>query len=105
MPVKVRLPESEIEVKVPAAGVVAPIVVPFIVPPVTATELAFWVDIVPKPLISVFDSVTAPVRPATLVTKLVWSIFCQVAPLNSNQSPICQSVIPFKLVLPAVATM
>jgi predicted MPP superfamily phosphohydrolase len=54
---------------------------------------------------SVFDKVTAPVLPATEVTKSLWSIFCQTVPLNSNQSPICQSVMPFKLVEPAVATI
>ena len=41
-------------VKAPVEAVVAPIVVPLIVPPVTATALAFWVDIVPRPLTCVF---------------------------------------------------
>jgi hypothetical protein len=36
-------------VPVTAAAVLPPMVVPSIVPPVIATELAFWVDIVPKP--------------------------------------------------------
>ena len=37
-------------VNVAAAGVEPPIVVPLIVPPVIATELAFWVAIVPRPV-------------------------------------------------------
>ena len=45
VPVAVRL------VNVPAAAVVAPIVVWLIVPPVIATELAFCVAIVPRPVI------------------------------------------------------
>jgi hypothetical protein len=44
-------------VNVPAAGVVPPIVTPFIVPPVIVTELAFWVAIVPNPLISPLEIV------------------------------------------------
>ena len=39
------------------AAVVAPTVVPSIAPPVIATLLAFWVDIVPKPVMSVFGIV------------------------------------------------
>ena len=43
-----------IVVNVPAAGVVPPMTVLSIVPPVIATALAFWVDIVPRPVIPVF---------------------------------------------------
>ena len=50
-------------VNAPVDVVVAPIDVPLIVPPVIATVLEFWVDIVPKPVIAVFgmvvDAVTA----------------------------------------------
>ena len=50
-------------VNAPVDVVVAPIDVPSIVPPVIATVLEFWVDIVPKPVIAVFgmvvDAVTA----------------------------------------------
>ena len=47
--------EAAIDVKVPAAAVEAPIVVPLIAPPVIATLLAFWVDIVPNPEICVLE--------------------------------------------------
>ena len=50
------------EVNVPAAGVVAPIDVPFTVPPVIATEDAFCVDIVPRPVMSVLGMVAEPVN-------------------------------------------
>jgi hypothetical protein len=49
-------------VNVPAAAVVAPTVVPFIEPPVIATEVAFCVDIVPKPVMSVFGIVEEAVN-------------------------------------------
>jgi hypothetical protein len=49
------------EVNTPEDGVVAPIVVPLIAPPVIATALAFWVDIVPKPVMSVFGMVVLAV--------------------------------------------
>ena len=53
-------------VKVPAAGVESPITVllivePVIVPPVMATALAFWVDMVPKPVIDVLGIVVLAV--------------------------------------------
>jgi len=52
-------------VKLPAAAVEAPIIVPLIAPPVIATVLAFCVDIVPKPVIAVLgivvEAVTAEV--------------------------------------------
>ena len=41
---------------------VAPIDVPSIVPPVIATEEAFWVDIVPRPVMSVFGIVDEAVK-------------------------------------------
>ena len=44
-------------VNLPVDVVVAPIDVPLIVPPVMATLLAFCVDIVPKPVMSVFGMV------------------------------------------------
>jgi hypothetical protein len=49
-------------VKVPAAAVVAPIVVPLIVPPVIATLLAFCVDMVPKPEMSVLGILAEAVK-------------------------------------------
>ena len=79
-------------------------VIPVILPPVMDTLFAAWVAIVPKPPISAVVRVTAPVLPATEVTKLVWSSFCQTVPLNIAQSPTCQSVTPFRLVEPAVET-
>ena len=39
-------------VNAPVAAVVAPTVVPLIAPPVIATAFAFWMDIVPKPVMS-----------------------------------------------------
>ena len=78
-------------VKVPEVVIGLPVtVIP--VPAVAATEVTVPTD-------------TAPVCPLTEVTKLLWSIFCQTVPLNNNQSPICQSVIPSRLVEPAVAVM
>ena len=50
-------------------------------------------------------TVTLPSVDVMLCNVSDWSIFCHVEPLNNNQSPTFQSVIPFKLVLPAVATM
>ena len=54
-----------IVVPVTAAAVVAPTVAPLIVPPVMATALAAWVDIVPRPVMSVLgmvaDAVITPV--------------------------------------------
>jgi hypothetical protein len=41
----------------PVDAVVAPMDVPLIVPPVIATVFAFWVDIVPSPVIEVFGIV------------------------------------------------
>ena len=38
-------------------AVVAPTVAPSIAPPVIATELAFWVDIVPRPVMAVLGIV------------------------------------------------
>ena len=65
-------------VNVPAAGVDAPTVVPLIVPPVTATALAFWVDIVPRPetcvlAIAIFVSAKAVKRPcaSTVAVKVL----------------------------------
>jgi len=49
-------------VKMPVVAVVAPMVVPLIVPPVIATELAFWVDIVPKPVMSVLGTDATAVK-------------------------------------------
>ena len=46
------------------AAVVAPTVAPSIAPPVMATELAFWVDIVPRPLTCVFEMAIAVVAAA-----------------------------------------
>ena len=43
-------------------AVVAPTVVPSIVPPVIATAFAFWVDIVPKPVIALFGMVVEAVN-------------------------------------------
>jgi hypothetical protein len=41
----------------PVLAVEAPIVVPLIEPPVIRTDVAFWVDMVPKPEIAVFGIV------------------------------------------------
>jgi len=49
------------EVNAPVDGVVAPTVVPLIEPPVIATAFAFWVDIVPKPVMFVFGIVVLAV--------------------------------------------
>lgn len=45
--------ESDSVVNVPAAALLPPIVTPFTVPPEIVTLLAFWVDIVPRPLTDV----------------------------------------------------
>ena len=84
---------------------IAKSVIPVILPPVIVTLFAAWVAIVPKPPMSAVVKTIAPVRPATEVTMSVWSNFCQTVPLKTAQSPTCQSVTPFKLVEPAVATM
>jgi hypothetical protein len=47
-------PEAVSAVNAPVLGVDAPMVVPLILPPVIATLLAFCVDIVPRPEMSVF---------------------------------------------------
>ena len=52
---KVELKRSV--VKIAAAGLLAPMVKPFAVPPVIATESALCVDIVPKPVMSVLGIV------------------------------------------------
>ena len=54
MVLKLRFPVAESDVKYPACGLDAPIVTPSIVPPEIVTLLAFWVDIVPKPVTWVF---------------------------------------------------
>jgi len=48
---------------------------------------------------------TAPVKPFTETTASVLSTFCHTPPLNIAQSPMFQSVIPFKLVEPATFTI
>jgi hypothetical protein len=55
--VDVITPDAEIVVKAPVDAVVTPIAVPSIAPPVTATEFAFCVDMVPKPVMSVLGIV------------------------------------------------
>ena len=45
----VDTPVADSAVNAPVEGVVAPTVVPLIVPPVMATELAFWDAMVPRP--------------------------------------------------------
>ena len=52
MVARVALPVAPRVVNAPEEGVVPPIAVPLIVPPVMVTELAFWVDIVPRPVMS-----------------------------------------------------
>ena len=49
-------------VNVPAAGVIAPMVVPLIAPPEMATKLALCVDMVPNPVMSVLGIVEDAVR-------------------------------------------
>ena len=65
MDVKLAVPDAEKFVNAPVEGVVAPIAVPSTVPPVIETLLAFCVDIVPSPVISVLgivdDAVNADV--------------------------------------------
>jgi hypothetical protein len=58
----VTLVDAVAVVNAPVVAVVAPIVVPSIAPPVTATEFAFCVDIVPKPVMSVFGIVADAVN-------------------------------------------
>jgi hypothetical protein len=53
--------EAVAVVNAPVEAVVAPIVVPLIVPPVMATAVAFWVDIVPRPVMSVLGTVATAV--------------------------------------------
>jgi hypothetical protein len=58
-----------------------------VVVPVATVELKS-VPVVPKVKADTEVTVptdTAPVCPLTEVTELVWSIFCHVEPLNSNQ--------------------
>ena len=59
---RVALPVAPRVVNAPVEGVVAPIDVPLIVPPVIVTELAFCVDIVPRPVMSVFGIVADAVK-------------------------------------------
>jgi hypothetical protein len=87
-----------------------PIAVPLILPPVMATLLAFWVDIVPKP-------------PATFCTKAVvaiWSVLvpaaavgavgipvndgftAEIAPANTAEEPVNA---PVKLVVPVTTRL
>ena len=54
-------PELANNEKIAGAGVVIPIDVPSILPPVIATAFAFWVDIVPNPVIDVFGIVVLAV--------------------------------------------
>ena len=80
-----------------AAAVVAPIVAPLIVPPVIATEVASCVDIVPKPVMSVFgivaDAVNAVVpAPLTYPVKVV-------APVP----PLPTTSVPASVIAPVVA--
>jgi hypothetical protein len=49
-------------VNAPVPRVVAPMVVPFMVPPVIVTDEASWVDIVPKPVMSVFGMLATAVN-------------------------------------------
>jgi hypothetical protein len=67
------------DVGVPRADVAS--VILETVPPVIATAFAFWVDIVPNPLMSVFVRTTVPVKPLTEVTASVLSTFYQAVPL------------------------
>ena len=62
MVARVALPVAPSVVNAPVEGVVAPTDAPLIVPPVIVTELAFWVDIVPRPLMSVLGMVADAVR-------------------------------------------
>ena len=53
----VALPVAPSVVNAPDEGVVPPIAVLLMEPPVIATALAFWVDIVPNPVMAVFGMV------------------------------------------------
>jgi hypothetical protein len=52
-PAPLTVLEAESVEKEPAAGVVPPMVVALMLPPVMAPELAFWVAMVPSPLTAV----------------------------------------------------
>jgi hypothetical protein len=58
-------------VKVPAFGVEPPITTLLRVPPVIVTELAFWVDIVPKPVM-LEDGIVSQTGAAELAPSPVW---------------------------------
>jgi hypothetical protein len=62
MPVVAVTVVASTVVNAPVDVVVAPIDVPLIVPPVMATEPAFCVDIVPKPVIAVLGIVVDAVN-------------------------------------------
>ena len=47
---------------------------------------------------------TVPTCPLTLETASVLSTFCQTEPLKIAQSPIAQSAMPLRLVVPATLT-
>ena len=59
---KLAVPVLVSVVNAPVPAVVAPTVVPLTVPPVIATAIAFCVDIVPKPVMSVLGTVAEAVR-------------------------------------------
>ena len=61
MVASVELPVAPSVVNAPVDGVVPPIAAPLIVPPVIVIALAFWVDIVPKPVMAVFGIVVEAV--------------------------------------------
>ena len=65
----VMAPEALKSVKLPVLELLAPILVPLMEPPVIDTALEFCVDIVPRPVMSVFGIV------ATVVKGLVPSAF------------------------------